>query len=67
MKNGDARSKVRTFSATDRDMAMLAAIAEYHGFTKSGTISSLIRKEFWRVFPSGTETVRPDQGARVEE
>ncbi len=61
------KSKVRTFSSTDRDLAMLEAIAEYHGFTKSATITSLIRKDFWRIFPSGTETIKPDQGARIAE
>lgn len=61
------RAKVRTFSATDRDNAMLETIAEYHGLTKSGTITSLIRREFWRIFPSGTEQIRPDQGARIDD
>jgi hypothetical protein len=44
---------------------MLEAIARYHGFSKSGTITSLIRKEFWRLFPGGTGPIRPDRGARV--
>jgi hypothetical protein len=60
-----ARKRIRTFTATARDLAMLESIARYHGFSKSGTITSLIRKEFWRLFPSGTATVRPDRGARV--
>jgi hypothetical protein len=46
---------------------MLEALARYHGFCKSGTITSLIKKEFWRVFPAGTRAVRPDRGARVLE
>jgi len=58
------KAKVRTFSATDRDYAMLEAIARYHGTSKSAMITGLIRKEFWRVFPSGTEDVTPDEGAR---
>jgi hypothetical protein len=56
---------VRSFTATQQDLAMLAAIARYHGFSKSGTITSLVRREFWRIFPAGTEAIRPDRGARV--
>ena len=59
--------KVRTFSASDRDMAMLEAVAQYHGLNKSATLASLVRKEFWRIFPAGTESVRPTSGAKVEE
>ena len=44
---------------------MLEALARYHGFSKSATITSLIKKEFWRLFPKGTAAVRPDAGARV--
>ena len=61
------RSKVRTFSAVDRDIEMLDAIAAYHGFSKSATITSLIRKEFWRVFPAGTGGITPDAGAAVAD
>ena len=61
-----AKSKVSTFSATARDFAMLEAVARYHGLNKSATIASLVRREFWRIFPAGTEKVRPDRGARVE-
>jgi hypothetical protein len=60
------KAKVRTFSATPRDLAMLDAVARYHGLNKSATIASLVRKEFWRVFPGGTERIRPDRGAKVE-
>jgi len=59
------RARVRTFSAVDRDVAMLEAIAAYHGFSKSATITSLVRKEFWRIFPAGTTDIRPDDGAAV--
>ena len=59
--------KIRTFTATEQDLDMLQTIARYHGFSKSATITSLIKKEFWRVFPRGTRTVRPDRGARVIE
>ena len=59
--------KIRTFTATEQDLDMLQTIARYHGFSKSATITSLIKKEFWRVFPRGTRTVRPDRGARVFE
>jgi len=60
------KTKVRTFSATPRDLAMLDAVARYHGLNKSATIASLVRKEFWRVFPGGTNKIRPDRGAKVE-
>ncbi|HEY5896199.1 MAG TPA: hypothetical protein VIV54_01455 [Burkholderiales bacterium] len=60
------KAKVRTFSAMPRDLAMLDAVARYHGLNKSATIASLVRKEFWRVFPGGTEKIRPDRGAKVE-
>lgn len=61
------KTKVRTFSATDRDLAMLEAVARYHGLNKSATITSLVRREFWRVFPAGTDRIKPDRGAKVEE
>ena len=60
------KTKVRTFSATARDLAMLEAVAKYHGLNKSATIASLVRREFWRIFPGGTEKIRPDRGAKVE-
>jgi len=60
-----AKSKISTFSATQRDLAMLEAVARYHGLNKSATIASLVRKEFWRVFPGGTDKVKPDRGAKV--
>ena len=60
------KSKVSTFSATPRDLEMLEAVARYHGLNKSATIASLARKEFWRVFPKGTDRIRPDRGAKVE-
>jgi hypothetical protein len=66
IKNKAQRAKVRTFSATEKDYAMLDAIARYHGTSKSAMIAGLIRKEFWRVFPHGTEAVTPDQGAHVK-
>ncbi|NKB71822.1 MAG: hypothetical protein GKR89_32500 [Candidatus Latescibacteria bacterium] len=61
-----SRAKVRTFSATERDDAMLNAIAHYHGTSKSAMITGLVRKEFWRIFPSGTEQISPDEGAKLE-
>lgn len=60
-------TKVRTFSATDRDVAMLEAVAKYHGLNKSAMITSLVRKEFWRVFPAGTDRIKPDRGAKIDE
>jgi len=57
--------KIRTYTATDQEREMLEAIARYHGFSKSATITNLIKKEFWRVFPAGTRSIRPDRGARV--
>ena len=59
------RKTIRSFTATRQDLEMLEAIARYHGFSKSGTITSLVRKEFWRLFPAGTGAVKPDRGARV--
>jgi hypothetical protein len=61
------KARVRTFSAVDRDIEMLEAIAAYHGFSKSGMISSLVRKDFWRVFPAGTAEIQPDDGAAVAD
>jgi hypothetical protein len=60
------RTKIKTFSATDRDLSMLEAIANYHGLNKSAMIASLVRKEFWRVFPAGNEEIKPDPGAKIE-
>jgi hypothetical protein len=60
------KAKVSTFSATPRDLAMLDAVARYHGLNKSATIASLARKEFWRIFPGGTDKIKPDRGAKVE-
>ena len=60
------KTKVNAFSATARDLAMLEVVARYHGMNKSATITSLIRKEFWRVFPGGTDKIKPDRGAKVE-
>lgn len=45
---------------------MLDAIARYHGTSKSAMITGLIRREFWRVFPNGTEAVEPDEGAQIK-
>ena len=42
-------------------------MATYHSFSKSATIVNLIKKEFWRIFPAGTDVVPPDTGARIEE
>jgi len=61
------KRRVRTYSATDREMQMLEAIARYHGMNKSALITGMIRKEFWRIFPAGTDQIRPLKGARVEE
>ena len=56
---------VRTFTVTPRELDMLEALARYHGFSKSATLTNLVKKEFWRVFPQGTEEVPPDPGARI--
>ena len=60
------KTKERTFSATARDLTMLESVARYHGLNKSATIASLVRREFWRVFPAGTGKLKPDRGAKVE-
>jgi len=62
-----SRKLLRSFTASRRDLEMLAAIASYHGFSKSATLTSLIKREFWRIFPRGTKGIRPDPGARVRE
>jgi len=61
------KKKVRTFSANDQEVVMLEALASYHGFSKSAMLTSLVKKEFWRVFPSGTEAVKADVNAWVKE
>lgn len=61
-----AKARISTYSATPRDLAMLEAVAKYHGLNKSATIASLVRREFWRVFPAGTGRIKPDRGAKVE-
>jgi hypothetical protein len=61
------RKVLRSFTATRREVGMLEAIASYHGFSKSATLTSLIKKEFWRIFPRGTKGIRPDPGARIVE
>jgi len=65
-KHNGRAARVRSFSATDEDMAMLDAVASYHGHTKSGTIVGLIRREFWRLFPGGNGPIKPARGARVK-
>jgi len=52
------KAKIATFSATPRDLEMLEVVARYHGLNKSATIVSLVRKEFWRAFPGGTDRIR---------
>ena len=61
-----SRAKVTTFSATPRDLEMLEVVARYHGLNKSATLVSLVRKEFWRAFPGGTDKIQPDHGAKVQ-
>ncbi len=52
------KKKVRTISATDEEMEMLTAIADYHGSNKSATVAGLIKKEFWRIFPAGNGRIQ---------
>ena len=61
-----SKAKISTFSATPRDLEMLEVVARYHGMNKSATLVSLVRKEFWRTSPGGTDRIRPDRGAKVE-
>ena len=65
VRTPNAKAKVRSYSANDEDMAMLAEVAAYHGSTKSATLVGLVRREFWRLFPAGTAEIRPARGARV--
>jgi hypothetical protein len=59
------KSIVRSFSAPQKEIEMLESVARYHGLTKSGAIRALVRKEFWRIFPAGTNSIRPEEGARI--
>ena len=34
--------------------------------TASAMIAGLIRNEFWRAFPNGTDVVEPDEGAQIK-
>ncbi len=61
------KSKISTFSAAPKDLEMLDVVARYHGMNKSATLVSLVRREFWRAFPGGTDKIRPDRGAKVED
>jgi hypothetical protein len=65
-RNPGRTAKVRSYSATDEDVAMLEAVARYHGFSRSATLVGLVRREFWRLFPAGTAEIRPARGARVK-
>ena len=56
---------VRSFTASEQEIEMLEAVAQYHGFSKSSTITNLLKKEFWRIFPGGTDAVQPQPGARI--
>lgn len=60
------KARIRTFSAHDETLAMLESVASYHRLTKSATIAALVKKEFWRIFPGGTDLIHPLKGARVE-
>lgn len=62
-----SKAKIHTFSASDQIINMLEAVAQYHQLKKSATISALIKKEFWRIFPRGTSKVQLLQGVRTEE
>ena len=64
-REAGGKKLLRSFTATAREIEMLQAVAEYHGFSKSGTLTNLVKKEFWRVFPRGTKGIRPDPGARI--
>lgn len=61
------RKKVRTYSANDLEVEMLNTLSNYHGFSKSAMITSLVKKEFWRVYPSGNETIKADASAWIRE
>jgi len=61
-----SKAKIRTFSALDEIIEMLDSVARYHQLKRSGTITALIKKEFWRIFPQGTLKVPTLQGAKIE-
>ena len=56
---------VRSFTASEQELEMLEAVAQYHRFSKRSPITNLLKKEFWRIFPGGTEAVQPQPGARI--
>lgn len=58
------KSKVHTFSATDEVMKMLDVVSQYHQLTKSASITALIKKEFWRIFPKGTKSIKLMRGVK---
>ena len=62
---GREKKVVRTFTATTQELKMLEVLARYHGFSKSATITNLLKKEFWRIFPRGTGDIHPDPGAKI--
>ena len=62
---GSSRKVVKSFTASQDEVHMLEALARYHGLSRTATITSLLRKEFWRIFPQGTEEVPPEPGARI--
>ena len=66
MSSEAERSIVRSFSLKEREIRMLSMVARYHGLSKSGAIRALVRKEFWRIFPAGTEDLLPERGARIK-
>ena len=53
---------VRSFTVTQQEIEMLEAVAQYHGFSKSSTITTLPYKEFWILFPHVPEPFPPQPG-----
>ena len=60
-----AKKKICSYSASNLEQQMLHAVAEYHSFSKSAMLTSLVKKEFWRIFPSGTVGIPADERAFV--
>jgi quinolinate synthase len=63
-REGAGRKLLRSFTATSREIEMLEAIAAYHGFSKSGTITNLVKK---RRNSGGSSPGEPRESVPIPE
>ena len=42
---------------SDSELQMFEAVQRYHHLKKSDQVRMLIKKEFWRLYPEGTDIV----------